>query len=269
MNDFVSHLACAIEASRLAAVLILEGLDAELSINDKGSSNNLVTQIDTACEAAIVSHISANFPDHDFMGEEASYPDTGSNWLWIIDPLDGTTNYIKGIRYFSVSIALADRSTGQVVVGVVYNPVSTELFYATANGGAWLSVGGAAPRKLQASTKNTLEESILITGFYYDRGQAMRRTLHQIQHFLEQGVMDIRRFGSAALDLCLVAAGRAEGFWEHTLHPWDFAGASLIAAEAGCVVSDELGAPLGFQKSMVVVANPTIHRIMLPLLADV
>jgi len=97
----------------------------------------------------------------------------------------------------------------------------------------------------------------------------MRRTLRQIQVFLEGGAMDVRRFGSAALDLCMVAAGRVEGFWEHTLHPWDFAGASLIAAEAGCLVSDETGQPLAFEKSYVVVAPPIIHRIMLPLLAGV
>ena len=262
MIDSAQALSHAIAAAKLAGTIILSGLDNELKIADKGSSNNLVTHIDTACETAITQYIATQYPGHDFLGEEASYQSQGSDWLWIIDPLDGTTNFIKGIRYFSVSIALAHRPSQKIVAGVVYNPVSGELFKAHAGGGAWLEQVGKSDIRLKPSANTQLDGSLFVTGFYYDRGAAMRRTLAQIGALMEAGAMDIRRFGSAALDLCLVAAGRVEGFWEHVLNPWDFAAAWLICQEAGVKVSDGDGKPLGFVPSMVIAAPPAIHPIL-------
>lgn len=263
MIDSRDALAHAAAAARLAGGIIMAGLDGELRVSDKGSDNNLVTHIDTACEEAVRGYLSGRFPDHEFMGEESDYQSRGGEYLWIVDPLDGTTNFIKGIRFFSVSVALAHLPSRRVLAGVVYNPASGELFKAAAGGGAWLEAPGRADAPLRPSARTGLDGSLFVTGFYYDRGAAMRRTLEQIGALLEAGAMDIRRFGSAALDLCHVAAGRVEGFWEHRLNPWDFAAAWLICQEAGATVSDGSGGPLGFEPAMVVAAPPAIHPVLL------
>ena len=258
----------AIAAARQAGAIILAGMDQVLTISDKGASNNLVTQIDQDCERTIVDRLRRDSLDSDFLGEEGQYADSGSRWLWVIDPLDGTTNFIKGIRWFSVSIGLWDRQEAKPVLGVVYNPTSGELFRAMAGAGAWLDEPDGRTRRLAVSQATEWRQCLFTTGFYYDRDAAMQRTLDQAGAFMRLGVMDIRRLGSAALDLANVAAGRLDGFWEHVLSPWDFMAGILLVTEAGGRVSSYAGQNPGLDKTSMVAANPVIQSKMLAFLAD-
>jgi myo-inositol-1(or 4)-monophosphatase len=265
--DLILAMQVASQAARAAGAIIMGGLDRTLAVDDKGSSNNLVTQIDRDCEALIVGLLGAAFPETDFMGEEAQYPERGRRWLWVIDPLDGTTNFIKGIRWFSVSIGLWDRQLSRPVLGVVYSPAHGELFRAVDGGGAWVDEADGRTLRLTVGRRLEWDSCLLTTGFYYDRGDSMSRTLAQAEAFMRAGVMDIRRLGSAALDLANVAAGRLDGFWEHVLSPWDYMAGLVLVREAGGLTSDYAGAPLGLGKSSMVAANPALHGRMVEFLA--
>ena len=199
------------------------------AFTEKGSERNIVTEADLAVEKLVVERLRALFPDHNFMGEEHAYDATESEWCWVIDPIDGTTNYSKGLGHFAISIALAHEE--KPVLGLVYNPVSNEMFHAIEGKGAQLN-----NQPIQASSETRLQKALLATGFYYDRDEKVKRTLRQLQRFFDIDIMGIRRYGSAALDLCFVACGRFDAYWELTLNAWDFAAGWLIACEAGAVV---------------------------------
>lgn len=223
-------------------------------------SYNQVTQADLDAEEAIVRVIKQHYPDHNILGEENQYSQTESPYTWIVDPLDGTNNFAAGIPMFSVSIAL--RYEDEIVAGVVYDVARDEMFVATKGGGATLN-----DKRIQVNRAATLQHAMLITGFYYDRGDAMRLNLDKIQQFFERDIIGVRRFGSAALDLCYVACGRVAGFWEFKLHPWDFAAGALIVQEAGGQVTDLQGAALPYdQTAYVVSSNGAIHTAMLEVL---
>ncbi|MFP4419159.1 MAG: inositol monophosphatase family protein [Desulfococcaceae bacterium] len=219
---------------------------------------DLVTEADTGSETAILSAIRANFPDHSILAEESGRRDGDPDRRWIIDPLDGTTNYAHQIPVFSVSIAFSLQ--GRTVVGVVLNPVSGELFTATEGGGAFLNGG-----PIRVSDTDAVDEALLVTGFPYnfkenwDRiGPRFARCLHASQ--------GVRRYGSAALDLCFVAAGRFDGFWEENLHPWDTAAGALIVREAGGRVTDFSDAPHAPDAPEILATNGAIHPEMITLL---
>jgi myo-inositol-1(or 4)-monophosphatase len=241
-------------AKKAGAVIV--SLLGKAAVADKELNYNLITTADTAAEQEIRAIIAKAFPDDAFFGEEgdSTPPPLTSERLWIVDPLDGTTNFAHGIPHFAVSIAFARK--GVVECGVVFNPVSGEIFAATRGNGALLN---GAP--LRVSKVKTLTRSVIATGFYYERGAIMLRTLESVRKLLTANIQGIRRMGSAALDLCYVACGRYDGYFEYQLSPWDFAAGALIVEEAGgcCADSDgETGRGL-FSKGMIC-SNGALHR---------
>lgn len=231
-----------------AKVLLRHYGQAQVSYKD-GASQNLVTQADVEAESTILKHIREGFPTHEFLLEEGQ--STGraeSEHLWIVDPLDGTTNYAHGIPQFSTSIAYA--AGGVLRVGVVYDPMRKEMFHAVRGQGAYLN-----GKRIQVSDHSEITEAVVATGFYYDRGDMMQRTLAAIQRLFEQNVLGIRRFGGAAIDQCWVAAGRFDAFFEYQLSPWDYAAGALIVQEAGGRAADRTGAPLRIDSGHLIVSN--------------
>jgi myo-inositol-1(or 4)-monophosphatase len=248
------------KAARACGRIMLANLDKPHSREAKGQHYNIVTETDKACEKAAVSIIRRAFPDHNILAEENSYEPTGSGYTWIIDPLDGTINFSHGLPCFAVSIACA--KAGTVQAGIVFDPVSRERYSAVKGRGA-----ARNGRPIRVSRTGSLRESLLITGFYYNRGPEMVRALEDMKEFLFKGIMGIRRFGSAALDLCRVACGRADGYWEFFLNPWDFAAGKLIVEEAGGHVTDGKGGEVDSLKpSYIVSSNGLIHAEMLGVL---
>jgi myo-inositol-1(or 4)-monophosphatase len=246
-------LDCAKTAASEAADVILGYYATKLDIMEK-SSNNLVTRADIESEERIVGSIKKKFPSHSFLAEE-NHPaaPTLPEHLWIIDPLDGTTNFAHGIPHFCVSIAYAHE--GEVLMGLVYDPLRRETFSAVAGRGAYLN-----DIKIGVSSCGALTKSVIATGFYYDRGALMEKTLATIHSLYKQNITDIRRTGSAALDMCWVACGRFDGYFEYRLSPWDFSAAMLIVREAGGVCTDKTGAPLTVRSESVVASNAGINR---------
>jgi myo-inositol-1(or 4)-monophosphatase len=218
------------------------------------SSNNLVTRADLESEERIVSSIKKTYPNHSFLAEE-NHPahSIAPDHLWIIDPLDGTTNFAHGIPHFCVSIAYAHH--GDVKMGLVYDPIRKESFYAIPGHGAFLN-----DMKIGVSRCDALDKSVIATGFYYDRGALMEKTLETVHALFKQNIRDIRRTGSAALDMCWVACGRFDGYFEYRLFPWDFSAAMLIVREAGGVCVDKTGRPLGVTSENVVASNAAISE---------
>jgi myo-inositol-1(or 4)-monophosphatase len=200
------------------------------------------------------------FPDHNLLGEEGGDRGLTSDWLWVVDPIDGTTNYSRHIPYFSTSIAVYHR--GRPVFGLVANPMVGETFFAVEGQGSFLN---DAP--IHCSRASAFTEALMITGFYYERGGNIDLTLDAIRTFYGRGIMDVRRLGSAALDLCYLAAGRADGYFEIGLNAWDFAAGAFIAAQASAVVTDAAGSPLMLKKSYVVGATAALHPQVLDILS--
>ena len=219
-------------------------------------SQNLVTEADLASERLIVDSITKQYPEHLFLLEEGQSTAIGSEpHVWIIDPLDATNNYAHGIPHFSVSIAYA--SKGIPSVGVVWDPIRGEEFYAERGAGAFLN-----GERIQTSTRGKLTESIIATGFYYDRGVLMERTLDGIRNLFHQNIRGIRRSGGAALDLSWVACGRFDGFFEYELEPWDYAAGSLLISEAGGICSDRTGQALSLSSRNIIAGNESNHKAL-------
>ena len=254
MKDF---LAVAVEAARKAGGILKENLHGTREITYKGDIN-LVTEMDTRSERAVVGTLRASFPDHGIIAEEETTIRNGSGYTWIIDPLDGTTNYAHGYPCFSVSIALEHE--GDVITGVVYDPMRDELFTAQKGQGAYLN-----GKRIKVSIVDTLIKSLLATGFPYDRKVSEKNNLDYF-HYLLMASQEVRRDGSAALDLCSVAAGRFDGFWELKLKPWDVAAGSLIVCEAGGRVTDLSGNTFDIFADEVLASNGIIHGQMVEIL---
>lgn len=227
------------------------------TVRKKGTID-LVTTADIESEKAIVETIRATFPDHSILAEESGSSKRNPENCWIIDPLDGTTNYAHNLGIFSVSIAFSYQN--ETTVGIVFNPVSAELFTATKGQGAQLN-----NRPIGVSHIPTLKESLLVTGFPYNFEAILNSLMTRFKKSLgaSQG---IRRLGSAALDLCYVACGRFEGFWEENLKPWDTAAGVLIVQEAGGKVTDFEDLPFHVDKKQILATNGHIHTEMLTLL---
>lgn len=252
------------EAAKLAGDIALRYLD-ESYPEEKGDSNNLVTRADIEAQQAIAEHIRNVFPDHAFLGEEGELG-SGRNvqtaeHLWVVDPIDGTNNYAHGIPCFAVSIAyLRD---GVTQCGVVFDPSRNELFSARRGAGAFLN-----GRPLRVSSSTGIEGAIVATGFAYERGEYVRRTLQTVQALFDHKLRGIRRFGAAALDLCWVAAGRLDGYFELKLQPWDFAAGALLVEEAGGRVSDAEGRPLCMSSPAVVASAAGMHQGFLEIIGS-
>lgn len=254
--------ATAIEAALEAGRTHLTYFRQDPAISKKGRID-LVTAADLEVERDFRALIAERFASHDVVGEETAPAVTGrpSRWRWIIDPVDGTTNFAHGLAFFCVSIAL--QIDGVLELGVVYDPVSRELFTAERGGGARLNGQPIGVTRCAA-----LVDSLLCTGFPYTVREERRRQVDVFAAFLGEA-QAVRRLGSAALDLCYVACGRFDGYWEEKLHAWDIAAGGLIVAEAGGVVSDLVGGPFDPFAGEAIAAGPALHPAMLGVIGDV
>jgi len=257
-----------LEVAKDAALLAGNALmryfvDDGLVIRDKsasgGVSYDLVSDADLASERIVGERIRASFPEHHLLGEEALGKDVdveNAEHLWIIDPLDGTNNFAHRLPHFAVSIAYYHK--GLAIVGVIYNPATGQWFTTTRGGGAF-----AGDKRVSVSPDTSLSKVIVGCGFYYDRGEMMRKTLATIEEFFSYDIHGIRRFGTASLDLCMVGCGQFGGFFEFKLSAWDFAAGRLFIEEAGGKVTDARGGPLPLQPSSVLATNGHLHELML------
>ena len=230
---------------------------------EKKGEIDLVTEVDLECERVCREVIAERFPDHDILAEELSRPGerASSRYRWVFDPVDGTTNYAHGLPIFCASLAL--EIDGRAEIGAVYDPSRRELFTAERGVGAFLN---GVP--LRVSSTETLIDSLLVTGFPYDVHARTSELLELFGAFLATA-RAVRRLGSAALDLCYVAAGRFDGFWEKTLKPWDVAAGALIAAEAGGRVTGMDGSQFDPAAAHLLASNGRIHDAMLAVIRDV
>jgi len=251
--------ATAVDAAREAGILLKSRFRQSHQVTYKGEID-LVTEADALSEELIVKRITSAWPDHDILAEERPGRATGAAFRWIIDPLDGTTNYAHGYPVFCVSIAL--EREGRVVLGVIYNPMLEELFVAREGGGAFRN-----GERIAVSKTGSLNRSLLATGFPYD---IRENPVNNISYFnaLAVRVQAIRRAGSAALDLAYVATGRFDGFWELRLRPWDTAAGALLVREAGGMVTEIGDRPFHLLSPSVVATNGRIHRTLNAVLGE-
>ena len=266
---WAEQLQVAERTARAAGDLLLMKFGTHLHVSSKGLRSNLVTDADVQSEKLIRTLIAARFPDDVVLGEEAgvgtrpaSAHDSNAakpRARWIVDPLDGTTNYAHGYPFFSVSIAY--ENDGHVVLGVVYDPVRDEMFVAQRGVGARLNGG-----RINVSSRRELRDALVATGFP-PIGPSEVPPLRPLELMMKK-CQAVRRDGSAALDLCYVADGRYDGFWESALHAWDVAAGGLIVEEACGRVSDYRGQTLQLDSGQLVASNGTIHEAMLDVLRE-
>jgi myo-inositol-1(or 4)-monophosphatase len=248
----------AVDLAKKSGALLKEKFSKTHNIHYKGEIN-LVTEADKLSEDLIIGEISRNFPDHGILSEESPAITGAGDWRWIIDPLDGTTNYAHGYPVFCVSIALENK--GEVIVGVVYDPMREEMFVAGQGEGAYLN-----GKKIAVSHCGNLSKSLLATGFPYDIRESKDNNLDYFNAMAIR-VQAIRRAGAAALDLAYLAAGRFDGFWELKLKAWDTAAGSLLVKEAGGGLSDIAGKKWHLQSPGLVASNGLIHEQMIKVLS--
>jgi myo-inositol-1(or 4)-monophosphatase len=252
-------LEVAIAAAREAGQFLLENVGRVRRIESKkGEERNLVSEIDRGSEERIIRAIRARFPTHQILAEESGESSSPAEYKWVIDPLDGTTNYLHGLPIFSVTIAIEKR--GEIVGGVTYDPNLDELFTAEKGSGAFLN-----GRRLAVSSTSRLIDSLLVTGFPYD---IAKNPDHAVEHFCNflMEARGLRRLGSAAIDLAYVAAGRFDAFWEVNLNPWDMAAGALFVREAGGTITDFFGNPSSIYKKQVLASNGIVHDAMIAVL---
>jgi myo-inositol-1(or 4)-monophosphatase len=252
----------AVKAARAAGSIINRAaLDIERLRVDVKGANDFVTEVDHASEAAIIDIILQAYPDHGILAEESGRErgNRKSDYLWIIDPLDGTTNFIHGLPVYAVSIALAFR--GKMEQAVVYDPARNDLFYASKGRGAFLN-----DRRLRVSKRVRLQQALIGTGFPFRRGDSLQRYMQMLEKVMTQ-CAGVRRPGAAALDLCYVAAGWYDGFFESGLSPWDVAAGSLMITEAGGLVGNFTGEADFLHQREVVAGSPKIYGQLVQMLA--
>ena len=248
------------KALREAGQLIRKNFHRNKKVQFKNNSRiNLVTWVDQAADRLIRKTILRRFPDHDLLTEESVPTDKHSPYKWIIDPLDGTTNYAHGFPQVGVSIGL--EVSGRILLGGVYDPFREELFWAEKGKGSFLR-HGRRQQRLHVSATPRLTKSLLMTGFPYDRHKNADLYLSYVKAFLVY-IQGIRRAGAAALDLCWVACGRVDGYWEWRLKPWDCAAGKIIVEEAGGRLSDFSGKTYAIYGEQTLATNGKIHREML------
>ena len=262
----------AIEAERLA---ILAGQElrkqrqSSLTVESKSQPRELVTEADRAAELIVVGGLQKAFPEHGILAEEGVLTTQGkasneSEWLWIIDPLDGTTNFVHGLPFYCVAIALAFQ--GDPVVGVVHAPVLGETFVATLGGGATRTFADGREELLSVSPTNKFANALLATGFSYNRNEIGRDDNSANIARVLPHCRDLRRLGSAELDLCLVASGQLDGYWERYLAPYDVAAGSVIVREAGGIITDFADGNDWLFGDSVVASNGSLHQELRKLL---
>jgi myo-inositol-1(or 4)-monophosphatase len=253
----VEYLEFAIDLARAAGGVLRHYMAREKQIELKGRSN-LVTIADKESEALVIREITRRYPTHAILAEESGQSGSGSQSKWIIDPLDGTTNFAHQYPFYCVSIGF--EQNGEILCGAVYDPHRDEMFSASRGGGSFLN--GVRRR---VSDIDALASSLLTTGFSYSFRQNVDLAMLQFRNLMLES-QALRRGGSAALDLCYVAMGRCDGFWEMDLHPWDTAAGRVIAEEAGARITDFKGRPFSIYGREIAASNGRIHEEMLGVL---
>ncbi len=248
----------AVNAALKAGKIAMDYYQKPKTIEHKGIVD-LVTAADKLSEKKIISEIKKEFPDHGFMGEEGEAIESGSDYKWIIDPIDGTTNFAHNIPFFCVSIALQKKD--EIILGVILNPVTNDLYVAEKGRGATLN-----NKKIKVSDTEKLIDSVVVFGFPYVGEEKIRKIIDS-QHKLHGKIQAGRRFGAAALDLCYVASGLAEGFYEYSLKQWDVAAGSLILREAGGKITDFKGERKEIATD-IIASNGKIHEQLLEIIGD-
>ena len=244
-----------IRAARAAGSVIIRYVDRldTLTVSAK-SSNDFVSEVDREAERIVIETIRRSYPNHGFLGEESG-AHAGDDYTWIIDPLDGTTNFLHGLPQFAVSLALKHQD--RIEQAVVFDPMRQELFTATRGGGAQMD-----GRRLRVSRRNSLDGALLGTGFPFRRNDDVDVYLQGLRNFM-LNTAGIRRAGAASLDLAYVAAGRLDGFWEFGLQPWDVAAGALLVLEAGGLVGEPGGGADWLNSGDIVAATPRVFKAML------
>ena len=244
-----------LKAATEAGMLIKERINGKFSVEKKSGPNDLVTEVDKASEALIMSIIQENFPDHFILSEEIGEIKMDSSYKWIIDPIDGTVNFANGIPLCCVSIGV--EKDGEMILGAVYNPMMDEFFFAEKGAGAFLN-----EKPIRVSNQTQVLHSCLVTGFPYTYLDMENGPLDIFARLVRKGI-PVRRLGSAAIDLCWVAAGRFDGYYEHKLNAWDSAAGFLLVEEAGGKVTNFKGDPYSPYQPQLVATNGAIHDELL------
>ena len=244
-----------LSATKEAGEIILRYFEGTFKIEHKEGINNLVTEVDKLAEDKIIKVIRATFPAHSIISEEVGELIKPSEYQWIIDPIDGTVNFAHGIPICCVSIGLLHND--ELIMGAVYNPMMNELFFAEKGKGATLN-----DRPIKVSTKENFETAFLVTGFPYNWPDGPEHPIKVFEKLILEG-LPIRRLGSAAIDLCWVACGRFDGFWEYNLQAWDVAAGYLLVQEAGGKITDFDGGPANVFTKETLATNGLIHDAML------
>lgn len=240
-----------LKAIQEAGALMKHHFNGTFEVTHKDGINNLVTEVDQACERLITKIIKDKYPDHGLVGEEYGEHDMQARFKWIVDPIDGTVNYAHGVPFCCVSIGLMDGET--LILGAVYNPLMNELFFAEKGKGAFLN-----DKPIRVSEKRDLEKAFLVTGFPY-HFRTGKNPFSIFERLVTSGI-PVRRLGSAALDLCWVACGRFDGFWEYNLNAWDVAAGYLIVEEAGGTVTDFYNKTNSIWDKETLATNGYIHE---------
>ncbi|MGN6475965.1 MAG: inositol monophosphatase family protein [Flavipsychrobacter sp.] len=249
-----------LEATKEAGKIIQQYFQGSFNIENKEGINNLVTEVDKHSEKAIIDIIRKNYPEHSIISEEEGEMLQESDYQWIIDPIDGTVNFAHGIPICCVSIGLKHKD--ELLLGAVYNPMMNELFFAEKGKGAYLN-----DKPIRVSSKTNCAKACLVTGFPYKWPNSSEHPIRVFERFILEG-LPVRRLGSAAIDLCWVACGRFDGFWEYNLSSWDVAAGYLIVQEAGGRITNFDGAPYSVFDKETLATNGHIHEDMLRLIRN-
>jgi myo-inositol-1(or 4)-monophosphatase len=247
-----------IQIAKEAGEIVRDGFGKNFSVEYKTNASNLVTEIDKKSEAAIIAFINKEFPTHAVLAEESGAHKSTSEYLWVVDPIDGTTNFAHGLPIFSVSIGV--QKNKETICGVVYDVMNNTIYSSEKGGGAFRD-----GQKLQVSTNCDLEKSCLVTGFPYNISENPDFAIERFVAFLKTS-RAVRRLGSAAIDMCLVATGVFDGFWEVELHPWDVCAAKLLIEEAGGIVTNFAGEQIDIYSQQFLACNKNIHQNMVDVL---
>lgn len=243
-----------LKATEASGKILQQYFNGPFEVSSKSSVNDLVTEVDKRSETAIINIIRETYPDHFILSEEVGEIKTDSSVKWIIDPIDGTVNYANGIPICCVSIGV--EKEGEMILGAVYNPFMNELFVAEKGKGATLN-----DKPIHVSAKADVNTSCLVTGFAYQWQDMPNNPLQVLEHLIKKGI-PVRRLGSAAIDLCWVACGRFDGFYEHSLQAWDSAAGYLIVEEAGGKVTDFSGNRYSPYQKEILATNGHIHSAL-------
>jgi len=248
-----------IQIATEAGEIVRDGFGKNFSVEYKTNASNLVTEIDKKSETAIIAFINKEFPTHAVLAEESGAHKSTSEYLWVVDPIDGTTNFAHGLPFFGVSIGV--QKNNETICGVVYD-IMNNSFYTSEKGGGAFRNG----EKLQVSSNGDLEKSCLVTGFPYNIAENPDYAIERFVAFLKTS-RAVRRLGSASIDMCYVATGVFDGFWEVELHPWDVCAAKLLIEEAGGIVTNFAGEKIDIYSKQFLACNRNIHSKMVEVLS--